>query len=164
MSWSQQSEKWGEKMITDFFEKRVFCSEHQPKREDVMKADENRLFFFFRSRNKTLRLHITSPFITMAADKTTTGYHYSNKMNSFMQKENSRALISCPSSPLPPSLLPYLVNQKAQCSFAFCKKSFYDFATKKKKQQQLETVFPRQSICRVPRKTLQCQTHSGSKC
>lgn len=41
----------------------------------------------FSNRNTAPQLHITVLFITMAADKTTTGYHYSDEMNSFMQKE-----------------------------------------------------------------------------
>lgn len=101
----------------------------------LMKID---FFFPLLNRNETLRLHITSLFITMAADKTTTGHHYSDKMNSFMQKQNSHAVISSPSSAppssLPLSLPPYLVNQKPQCSFMFCKKSFEKFLPKKKKK------------------------------
>lgn len=49
----------------------------------MIKADGNRLYI----RNKRPLLHITSLFITMAADKSTTGYHDSEKMNSFIQKE-----------------------------------------------------------------------------
>lgn len=41
----------------------------------------------FSNRNKAPRLHITVLLVTMAAGKTTTGYHYSDQMNSFMQKE-----------------------------------------------------------------------------
>lgn len=53
------------------------------KREDVIKADGNRLYI----RNNSTLLHITPLFITMAADKSTTGYRDSEEMNSFTQKE-----------------------------------------------------------------------------
>lgn len=75
------------------------------KKQDMMKADEN-AFSFFHNRNEALQMHISSFFITMAADKATTGFHYSAEMNSFMQKEKKPCcyLLSFSSTSLSSSL------------------------------------------------------------
>lgn len=49
----------------------------------MIKAAGNRLYI----RNNSTLLHITPLFITMATDKSTTGYRDSEEMNSFIQQE-----------------------------------------------------------------------------
>lgn len=79
----KKKEKKGDILEKNYQKKRFYAWQWW-KREDVIKADENR----FSIRNKGPLFHITPLFITMAADKSTTGYSDSEEMNSF-KRENT---------------------------------------------------------------------------
>lgn len=128
VSWSQQSEKWKK---TDFFEKRGFCSEHQPKREDVMKADKNRLFFFSAAETRHSGCILPRPLSPWQLIKPQQGTIIPTRWIHSCRRRTAVLLSPVLLLPYLPSLLPYLVNQKAQCSFAFCKKSFKTLQQKK---------------------------------